>query len=68
MIQATTIYYDTDEMATKEALYAACDAIKHRPQERGAFTHDSLLPNGKQLIVDSNESMTQVRIATVPVN
>lgn len=66
MIQKTSIYYDLDEMTTKEALWAACDAVKHMPQENAAFNHDANLPNGKKIDVDCNAACTQIRLAKVP--
>lgn len=66
MIEKISLYFDDSEMSAKEALYAATDAVKHKPMERGAFVHDSKLPNGKELCVESNEGCTQLRIARVP--
>lgn len=37
MIQVTSVYYDLDEMTPREAFYATCDAVKHRPREGGGL-------------------------------
>jgi len=66
MIQKTSLYYDLDEMTAKEALWAACDAVKHRPPPSVGFAHDAELPNGKTIVVDCNAACTQIRLAKVP--
>lgn len=66
MIEKTSIYYDTSEVTTKEALWAACAAVKHRPEKKEHFTFDANLPNGKQIVVDSNAACSQIRLVKVP--
>lgn len=62
----TTIYFDSDEMSVKEALFAATSAAKHRPEKSEAYNHEAVLPNGKRIDVNSNAAGTQVRCARIP--
>jgi hypothetical protein len=66
MIVKTTVYFDSDEMNAKEAYFAATSACKHRPEQSEAYTHQTVLPNGKRIEVDCNAALTQIRCARVP--
>jgi len=65
MIITATSYFDDKELSVKEAVYSATAAIKHRPQERGAFDHQTVLPNGKAVEIQCNEAASQIRVSKI---
>lgn len=62
MIIKTSIYFDDKDLSAKEACYSATDAIKHKPDVKGGYEYETVLPNGKSVSVAVNETLTQIRV------